>query len=93
MREDTAALICKALGDTNRLQIVKLLTGGEKCTCDLLEHFRITQPTLTHHMRVLTECGLLNSRRDGKWTHYSLKCETLKEFREFIAGLECSCGG
>lgn len=66
MREDTAALVCKALGDTNRLQIVKLLTGGEKCTCDLLEHFRITQLTLTHHMRVLTECGLLNSRRDGK---------------------------
>lgn len=83
------ALICRALSDTNRLQIVQLLTYGEKCTCELLEHFSITQPTLTHHMRVLSECGLLRSRREGKWTYYSLDCDTLRAFREFIAGIEC----
>ncbi len=83
------ALICRALSDTNRLQIVQLLTHGEKCTCELLEHFSITQPTLTHHMRVLSECGLLRSRREGKWTYYSLDCDTLRAFREFIAGIEC----
>ena len=84
-----AAVICKALGDPNRLMIIELLTGGEKCTCELLEHFSIRQPTLTHHMMILSECGLLSSRKDGKRTLYSLNCGTLSEFRKFIAGLEC----
>lgn len=84
-----AALICKALGDSNRLQIVELLTYGEKCTCELLEHFSIRQPTLTHHMMTLSECGLVTGRKEGKRTFYALDCGTLREFREFIAGLEC----
>ena len=66
------ALICKALGDSNRLQIVQMLSEGEKCGCKLLEAFEITQPTLSHHMRILTECGLVNARKEGKWSHYSL---------------------
>ena len=51
-----AALICRALGDSNRIQIVELLMNGEMCGCRLLEHFQIAQPTLSHHMKVLTEC-------------------------------------
>ena len=89
MNSSEVALICRALSDANRLQIVELLTRGEQCTCELQEHFHITQPTLTHHMRVLSECGLLRSRREGKWTYYSLDCDTLRAFREFIAGIEC----
>ena len=81
------ALICKALGDSNRLQIVQMLSEGEKCGCKLLEAFKITQPTLSHHMRILTECGLVNARKEGKWSHYSLNCETLKEYKQFIEGL------
>ena len=84
------ALICKALGDSNRLQIVQMLSEGEKCGCKLLEAFEITQPTLSHHMRILTECGLVNARKEGKWSHYSLNCETLKEYKQFIEGLSCS---
>jgi DNA-binding transcriptional ArsR family regulator len=60
------ALICKALGDANRLEIVKMLSDGEKCGCKLLERFEITQPTLSHHMKILMECGLVNARKDGK---------------------------
>ena len=86
------ALICKALGDSNRLQIVQMLSEGEKCGCKLLEAFEITQPTLSHHMRILTECGLVNARKEGKWSHYSLNCETLKEYKQFIEGLSCSGG-
>lgn len=86
------ALICKALGDSNRLQIVQMLSEGEKCGCKLLEAFEITQPTLSHHMRILTECGLVNARKEGKWSHYSLNCETLKEYKQFIEGLYCSGG-
>ena len=70
------ALICKALGDANRLEIVQMLSDGEKCGCKLLERFEITQPTLSHHMKILVGCGLENARKEGKWHHYSMKCET-----------------
>lgn len=86
-----AALICKALGDSNRLQIIQMLSDGEKCGCKLLEKFEITQPTLSHHMKILCECGLVDTRKEGKWSHYSLNCETLKGFKQFIEGLNC-CG-
>lgn len=83
------ALICKALGDSNRLQIVQMLSDGEKCGCKLLEKFEITQPTLSHHMKILCECGLVESRKEGKWSHYSLNCEALQTFKQFIDGLSC----
>lgn len=83
------AVICKALGDSNRLQIVQMLSDGEKCGCKLLEAFDITQPTLSHHMRILCECSLVNDRKEGKWHHYSLNCETLRDFKIFIESLSC----
>lgn len=83
------ALICKALGDSNRMQIVQMLSDGEKCACKLLEKFEITQPTLSHHMKILCECGFVEARKEGKWSHYSLNCETLTEFVQFINGLSC----
>lgn len=83
------ALICKALGDANRLEIVKMLSDGEKCGCKLLEQFAITQPTLSHHMKILVGCGLVSERRDGRWHYYSLCCETLADFKAFIEGLSC----
>lgn len=92
------ALICKALGDSNRLQIVQMLSDGEKCGCNLLEKFEITQPTLSHHMKILCECGLVEARKEGKWSHYSLNNGTFMEFQQFIGGLshqgeeeECDC--
>ena len=78
------SLLCKALGDANRLQIVQLLTQGEMCACKLLEYFQITQPTLSHHMKVLTE---------WKNTYYSLNCQTLTAFRTFIDTLKCTHTG
>ena len=92
MREIDVALICKALSDPNRLKIVQMLSDGEKCGCKLLEAFAITQPTLSHHMRLLEESALVKGRRVGKWTYYSLSCETLSEFKSFIAALECCKG-
>lgn len=83
------ALICKALGDSNRLQIVKMLSSGEKCGCKLLEKFEITQPTLSHHMKILCECGLVRTRREGKWSHYSLDRDIMNAFKQFIEGLSC----
>lgn len=69
-REDVR--IIKALADENRLAILDLLQSGEKCACVLLEELRITQPTLSHHMRVLCDAELVDSCKDGKWIHYSL---------------------
>ena len=89
MNEIDAAKICRALGDPNRLQIVQMLSGGEMCACRLLEHFQITQPTLSHHMQILCECGLVDTRRDGKWSHYSLNCGTLADFKVCIEQLSC----
>ena len=89
MNTTEVAHICKALGDSNRLQIVQMLSEGEKCGCKLLEAFDITQPTLSHHMRILTECGLVNVHKEGKWSHYSLNCEKLKDYKRFIDGLSC----
>ena len=89
MKTMDVALICRALGDANRLEIIRMLSDGEKCGCRLLEKFEITQPTLSHHMRILVECGLVNDRREGKWHHYSLNCNTLTEYKAFIDSLTC----
>ncbi len=78
------AVICKALGDSNRLQIVQMLSDGEKCGCKLLETFNITQPTLSHHMKILCECGLVNDRKKGKWHHYSINLDVWNELSAFI---------
>jgi ArsR family transcriptional regulator, arsenate/arsenite/antimonite-responsive transcriptional repressor len=84
-----AAEICRALGDKNRLQIVQLLSDGEKCACKLLEQFNITQPTLSHHMKILCDCGLVTVRKDGKWSYYSLNCETFSAFKKFVGDISC----
>lgn len=78
------AVICKALGDGNRLQIIEMLSEGEKCGCKLLESFDITQPTLSHHMRILCECGLVKDRKEGKWHHYSINSEVWEAFCDYI---------
>lgn len=81
------ALICKSMGDPTRLQIIKMLSKGEKCACKLLEAFDITQPTLSYHMKSLSECSLVSVRKEGKWSHYSMNEEVLLDFKSFIGGL------
>ncbi len=83
--------ICKALAEPSRLNIVLLLSKGEKCGCELLEQLRISQPTLSHHMKVLGECGLVEVRKDAKWSRYSLKCEEWIAFRDSIEAIRLSC--
>ena len=63
--------IFKAFCDENRIRIIKLLRSGEKCACKLLETLNITQPTLSHHMKILCDNGIVNVRKEGKWSHYS----------------------
>ena len=64
--------------------IVKFNEGQE-----LLEELQVTQPTLSHHMKVLSDCGLVSSRKDGKWQHYSICCERFAEYKEYIGAITC----
>ena len=68
----TMARVFKALGDENRIKILTLLHTGERCACRLQDALNISQPTLSHHMRILLDADLVNARKDGKWIYYSL---------------------
>ena len=68
-------VIFKALCDENRVQILRILQNGELCACHLLEALNLSQPTLSHHMKVLCDSGLVVGRKDGKWMHYSISEE------------------
>lgn len=84
MRYKDDVRLIKALADENRLAILELLQGGEKCGCVLLEELRITQPTLSHHMKILCDTGIVDSCKDGKWMHYSLSLEGSNTLREMV---------
>ena len=80
---DTAKIL-KAISDPKRLRIVDMLSCGELCACKILEAFHITQPTLSHDMRVLIEAGIVNDRREGKNIFYSLNQERLTAFQDTL---------
>ncbi|MDO5324976.1 MAG: metalloregulator ArsR/SmtB family transcription factor [Clostridia bacterium] len=91
-----AARILKAISDPKRLRIVDMLSCGELCACKILEAFHITQPTLSHDMRVLIQAGVVNDRRDGKNIFYSLNTTRLREFESILhtilsAKADCIC--
>lgn len=78
----------KALADETRVKIYMMLANGELCACDILEEFQITQPTLSYHMKVLSDSGLVDSRRDGVWMKYSLNRGSLDEIKELFRTIE-----
>lgn len=78
MNEKEIATIFKAFCDENRIRILQLLLDGEKCACRLLEEMNITQPTLSHHMKILCDSGIVVGRKEGKWIHYSISPEGAK---------------
>ena len=79
--------VIKALSDTTRLQIVDMISCGDLCACKILEKFSITQPTLSYHMKILTECGLVDARRDGAWMHYSINQDKGEAVLAFLSKL------
>ncbi len=89
--EKNTAVVFKAFCDENRIRILKLLTTGEKCACKLLEELNITQPTLSHHMKILCDSGVVVGRKEGKWTHYSISqngVEKAKKYLDVIANTD-----
>lgn len=90
--------VFKALADETRLKIIDMLSCGEMCACDILEFFNITQPTLSYHMKILTDCGIVNSRKDGSWMKYSLNLVKFEVFVKFVRDIsensdDCICKG
>ena len=79
-----AAKVFKAFCDENRLQILALLRSGEKCACKLLDDLHITQPTLSHHMKLLCDAGVVQGRKEGKWVHYSLNPAGAKRAKKLL---------
>ncbi|MDL2318656.1 metalloregulator ArsR/SmtB family transcription factor [Eubacteriales bacterium OttesenSCG-928-A19] len=83
------AKVFKAFCDENRLAIIDMLRDGELCACSILENMSISQSTLSHHMKILCDSGIVVGRREGKWVHYSISqdgCEyTAQLLKELTA--------
>jgi len=90
------AKVFKALGAPKRAMIVDMLSCGELCACMILEKFKMSQSTLSHHMKILCECGLVKGRNEGKWTYYSLDADIASKTIQFLHAItsdkeDCIC--
>ncbi len=90
--------VFKALSDARRLKIINLLSKGEMCGCRILEEFDFTQPTLSHHMKILVECGLVDARKEGTWSYYKLNLTNANRLILFMLSITtdtdgCICKG
>lgn len=88
MDNKTTATMFKAFCDENRIQILQSLQNGEKCACRLLEEMQITQPTLSHHMKILCDSGVVVGRKEGKWMHYSISEEGMERAIESLKKIQ-----
>lgn len=83
----TLAAQLKALADPARLRLISLLAaspGGEECVCDLTEPLALTQPTVSHHLRVLREAGLVESEKRGTWVYYRVQPAALQAVADVL---------
>ncbi|MDY3765810.1 MAG: metalloregulator ArsR/SmtB family transcription factor [Lachnospiraceae bacterium] len=93
MDERKTALIFKAFCDENRIRILKMLRNGEKCACKILDELNVTQPTLSHHMKILCDSGIVIGRKEGKWMHYSISADGAKVAADLLKELTTVAGG
>ncbi len=82
----TQARLLKALADPTRLRILSLLSRheGEVCVFEIVESFTLEQPTISHHLRILRDAGLVDCRKKGLWAYYYVRREALSRAREVI---------
>lgn len=88
--------VFKALSDETRLKIMDMLSCEEMCACHILEEFSISQSTLSYHMKILSDSGLVNARRDGAWMKYTLNEARTEEVLLFYSNIikkksDCIC--
>ncbi|MEX2572389.1 MAG: metalloregulator ArsR/SmtB family transcription factor [Gemmatimonadota bacterium] len=82
-----ASRLFQALSDETRLQIVEMLSHGERCVCDLQEGCGAYQSRLSFHLRKLKDAGLVEDRKEGRWVYYKLVPEALNEMRSYLGGV------
>lgn len=87
---DRLAGLSKALGHPVRIQIVEMLGryGGKVCVCDIERHFDLKQPTISHHLRVLREAGIIDGEQRGLWVYYYIKPGALDPLRQLLGALD-----
>ena len=87
-RAERMAAAAKALGDPVRLQLVDVLRRhpGKACVCELIPLFDLAQPTISHHLKVLREAGVVESERRGLWSFYYVRPERLEELSQWLNG-------
>jgi ArsR family transcriptional regulator len=91
---DTALLArFQAIAEETRLRIVQLLSGGERCVCELQAELGAAQSRLSFHLKKLKEAGVVSDRREGRWIYYSLAPEALEEMRAFLGEVKETGGG
>lgn len=78
----------QALAEPTRLDIIRRLTGGECCVCDLQDEMDAAQSRLSFHLKKLKEAGLVTDRREGRWAYYVLVPQALGQVREYLSGVE-----
>ena len=77
-----------ALSDETRVEIVAMLSHGERCVCELMGSLEAAQSRLSFHLKTLKDAGLVTDRRDGRWMYYKVNQEALNEMSEFIRGVK-----
>jgi ArsR family transcriptional regulator, arsenate/arsenite/antimonite-responsive transcriptional repressor len=77
----------RALADENRLKIVDMLRGGERCVCELTDALDLGQSLLSFHLKTLKDAGLVVDRREGRWAYYSLNPEAFAQIGQFVGAL------
>ncbi len=82
------AAALKALSHPVRLQMMDILSRGERqvCVCDIEQYFELTQPTISHHLKVLRESGLIEAEQKGLWVYYYVRPTILAEIKELLSG-------
>ena len=86
---ERVAPLFKALADPVRLRLVSIVAGsegGEACVCDLNDAFDLSQPTVSHHLKVLHEAGLLDRTKRGVWVYYAVRREVLADLAALVGG-------
>ena len=81
------AKVFKALCDERRQRILELLHSGEKCACVLIDEIDMPQSSLSYHMKILCDSGIVMGRKEGKWMHYRISMEGVQLAREYLDGL------
>lgn len=79
----------KVLADVNRMKIIELLLGGERCGCTLIDKLDIQQPTLSYHLRLLAEAGITRSYREKNRIKYQVNEEVIQEIKDYMSFLLC----